>query len=160
MVIRNRRDDAWIFHSDLTRIFLFCRNIPLQKKNGSKISFGDIFRIERHSFKVNFEPVETKIAYRVICGRDVQLRPRKTDGSDMILNDDAPDGSEGNEDGSIAGQSPGLDANQVNPPEDLLLCDENLDNIGAPSAAEDSVDLTGDDANDRVASDLVADMEN
>ena len=74
-------------------MFLFCRNIPLVRRNGSRVAYGDIFRIERHTFKVTFDPVETKVAFRIICGSDVKLRPRAVDGSDTIATDDAGAGS-------------------------------------------------------------------
>ena len=66
------------------------------RSNGSAITFGNIFRIERHSFKVAFEPEETKIAYRVICGCDVVMKPREKDGSDTVINDEG-DGAVAND---------------------------------------------------------------
>ena len=130
-MIRNRRDDAWVFHSDLIRVFLFCRNVPLVKKIGSKISFGDIFRIERHSFKVAFEPVETKVAYRVICGGDVKLRPREVDGSDTVINDDAPGGivSAGDMTGPVSYDGPGSDMAPPSQSDQSLLCEESVEAI-------------------------------
>ena len=82
----------WVFHSELIHIFLLCRNVPLVKTNGSRVSFGDFRRIERHSFDVSFEPIETKVAYRILCGVDVVSRPRVVNGGDTVVNNDDTSG--------------------------------------------------------------------
>ena len=137
MLCRNKRDDAWVFGSELIHVFLLCRNVPLTRKNGSSISFGDIIRIERHSFKVSFEPIETKIAYRIICGVDVIIRPRKNDESDTVVNDEAPVSSK-------VGRLSILD----NGPSDLSE-PELLDDSLSAFAAVDGADLApADDDNE------------
>ena len=93
-------------------MFLFSRNVPLIKQNGSRVAFGDIFRIERHTFKVAFDPVETVVGFRIICGKDVKLRPRASDGSDAIAVDDA-DANSSNGQVSVNNGAPNLNSSVV-----------------------------------------------
>ena len=88
LLIRNKQENAWVFHPELIHIFLLCRNVPLARTNGSKISFGDILRIERHTFQVSFEPVETKVAFRILCGINVVSRVFVDNENDAIVNDE------------------------------------------------------------------------
>ena len=138
MLIRNKRDDAWVFHSELIHVFLLCRNFPLSRKNGSSVSFGDIFRIERHCFKVAFDPQESKVGYRVICGSNVIMKPRKNDGSDTIIIDEGiPYGAGcGNDNAEVT-----CDHAASNSGVESLLADEELEAVlseanGPPSGSK------------------------
>ena len=90
------------------------------KKNGSRVVFGDIFRIERHTFNVSFEPTETKVAFRILCGQDVVLKPREVDGTDTVLNDGAPGAA------AVAEIVRGAADNQNDSEDADLECDETL----------------------------------
>ena len=125
-MIRNKRDDAWVFHNELIHIFLLCRNFPLAKKNGNRVAFGDILRIERHCFKVAFDPKESKIAYRLICGADVVMKPRSVNGTDTIVIDDAVS-KDNSADGGVAERNCENDVPMDG--DESLLADEELDAV-------------------------------
>ena len=115
-----------MFHNELIHIFLLCRNFPLAKKNGNRVAFGDILRIERHCFKVAFDPKESKIAYRLICGADVVMKPRAVNGTDTIIIDDAVS-KENATDGDVTGQN--NDDNVPMDGDESLLTDEELNTV-------------------------------
>ena len=112
------------------------------------MAFGDIFRIERHTFKVAFEPVETKVAYRIICGSDVKLRPRATDGSDTIATDDA---NASVSDAQVPGNSSGLNLDSSIALEDDLTGTPGVDGANHSIDADDA-DIDADFENDDMES--------
>ena len=87
MLFHNRRDNIWMFNSQLHHVFMHCSNFPFERRGAMPICFSDIVRIERHVFTVNFAPVEKKIGYRVLMREGVQ---RKQVAMDQLVVNDAP----------------------------------------------------------------------
>ena len=107
------------------------------------MAYGDIFRIERHTVKIAFDPVETKVVYRIICGSDVKIRPREVDGSDTIATGNAEVGSSNDQ---VPTDKSGSNLNST------IVSDVDL--IDAPGVADADRTIDADDA------DAETDLEN
>ena len=81
MLLRHKRDPIMAFRDEMSQIFSSSPLCPIVVTNGLE---PKIYRIERHQFRTQLFPVETKITFRVITSRNT----RRVERNAVYVGDD------------------------------------------------------------------------